>query len=225
MHEFKIVREEFHETYDDAGKAVLAPSYTFHVSDDGGKTWFPSMKWYPECKTPGLPKTYFIDRCVNRLKAGRSSEAFGPVSVLVDGQPVAVKLPPGIKPGRATVVAESGPANVEMVKSHGGGSKPRERRKGFKVVADGVELSASYPTEAAARSAAAVHCFLTRNKLGRVGHALEKLKAEFPSSECKVWACAKHNGIRATVDGKEYSIGWVRDSAGEWTVEKFKQIA
>jgi hypothetical protein len=224
MHEFRVVRQEFPETVDATGAPVLAAWYTFHVSEDG-TTWFPSLKWFRECNVAGLPKTYYVDRCVGRVKAGRSAEAFGQSAVvLADGKPVGFAAVEKGR-GRGAVYAETGPAKVAMVTGRGGLAKPREERKGFKAKVDGAELPRTYPTEAAAKAACAIHCFMTRHKLGRVAHVLERLKEEFPDAkEHKAWACCQENAIRATVDGVEYAIGWLPD-VRPWTVEKFKPLS
>lgn len=219
MHSFKIVSQTFPEPHPETGEPWDAPWYTFLVSDDDGKTWLPSMKWYRECNVPGLPKTYYVERCINRLKAGRSSEAFGGHQVVTEGGHV-VGISKAAKQGRATVKAASGPTEVKIV-----GGKPREARRGFVGVVDGTSLG-EFPTEAAAKSACAIHAFMTRNKLGRIHHAMERLQAEFHGKECKVFACCERHEIVATVDGAEYSIGWLppdQTESREWEVERFKK--
>lgn len=86
MATFEIVRAEFAD----------GPHYTFLV--DGA----PSLKWFRECTVLGLPKTYYVDRCVARLKAGRSREAFGDApEVRLDGR----ALDPGAAPDRDRIAA------------------------------------------------------------------------------------------------------------------------
>jgi hypothetical protein len=67
------------------GRSQTRVFYSFTV--DG----VPSLHWLPQCDVPGLPKDYYIQRTLNRLRSGRSKEAFGDApQVAVDGVPVAV---------------------------------------------------------------------------------------------------------------------------------------
>lgn len=203
MHDIKIVREEFHEYTDEKGNSVKSPWYTFTVDD------VPSMQWFRECLTPDLGPTYFVQRCINRLRQGRSSEAFG--SQYTN------------EPGRGKVMLEPGPVKYEIIKVSEG-IKRREIRKGWVYTLDGVQCEKVYTTEQEAKSACAIAAFMTRHKAGQIENALTLLQEEFPESECKVWACAETHGIRVTVDGEEYAIGWIKDESGKWSVEKFKKI-
>lgn len=214
MHQFKVVYVEGKDS-----------PYTFHVSDDG-ETWYPSLKWFHECAVIGLPKTYYVDRCINRLKAGRSTEAFGMMTILVDGVPHEARVR-GTPLGRAHVYLDPSPPEIEEVALHGGGTKRREKRKGYRAMVDGIELATEFPTEAAAKAAAATHAFMTRNKLGRLSHVLERFKELVPGTDHKVWACCTDNKIRATCGGVEYSIGWLKPNetkSGLYEVYIFKAV-
>lgn len=228
VYEFKIVREEFPEPGPE-GTPVLVPWYTFHVSDDGGQTWLPSLKWYRECVTAGLPKTHFVDRCIGRLKLGASREANGDGLVLMkDGAPVGLAMPQGGRIGRGAVFQKDGPAETELVPTRGG-AKLREKRRPWCAQVDGALLAdrdgspVEFPDEKSARGAMAIHAFMTRGKLGRIAHAREQLMALVPGGkEYRVWACCGQNSVRATVDGVEYALAWTRDPEGQWTVESAK---
>lgn len=209
MIKYEIVQYDFHKEYNDKGTPVSEPWYTFLI--DGQ----PTLKWFKECTVEGLPKTYYVDRCINRLKEGKSKEAFGGVSLALDGSKVVAN---GTKSGRGRVFLDTSPPTYETVKG-----KKREKRKGYKYEVDGVESDKDYSTEALAKEACAVHCFLTRNKLGQLKTAEEQLQSSFPEGTCKVWACSETHTIRATVDEQEYSIGWIQ-SGDTWVVERFKPI-
>ena len=231
MHEFKIISQDFREGVNPDGSPLMRTYYSFHVSD--GKDWFPSMKWFPICTVAGLPKTYYVERCINRLKAGASREANGDALLVMQGADVVgLAKVKGGKSGRGEVFQDSGPAKVEQVKSHGGQVKPREERKKWKAKVDGAELCGvdgkpvEFPDEKSARAATAIHAFLTRGKVGRISHARERLEELVPGgSVYAVWTCCKENSIRAAVDGVEYAIGWAKDSSGQWFVEKVKPMA
>lgn len=214
MHEFTIVKKEFYEGEDAEGKPFTKDWYTFLV--DG----FPSLKWFRACEVQGLSPTYYVDRCINRLKAGKSREAFGGIQVGVENSGRMVVM--GETAGRGIVYQDTSPPEVSMVNG-----KRREKRKGFKFSCDGVEASQVYPSEQAARAACAIHCFMTRSKLGCIPKVLLRLKEEYPNGDCKVWACKETNGIRAMVGETEYLIAWLdpsKSGTGQWEVEKFKQI-
>ena len=239
MFEIKIVRDEFHESFDydekgnlkldSAGKPIeiKAPHYTFHVSDDEGKTWLPSLKWFRECTVEGLPKTYYIDRCINRLKLGASRTAFGDaLPVMRDGQLVGFTGPsPSSPPCRAKVFQDDSPPKITMTESHGGVLKPKEERKKWKAIIDGKELPGEFPSEMAARAACAIHCFMTRGKLGNFEYIHARLKELVPEGkEFRVWACPECNEIRATVDGQEYKLGWNKETQELERVKAFTRI-
>lgn len=208
MSEFTIVRQEFRKGFDEQGNPVVGPYYTFLV--DGA----PSLFWQPECSVPGLPKTYYIDRTINRLKAGRS-EAFGPPMVAVGGKPVVPASALGLdgkeKKNRARVFKDDTPPVLELVTVHGGGTKPRESRPGYRYELDGVTSAETYPSEAAARAACAVKAFMTRSKLGRLEEAKATFEAANPGLSCTVYACPKEHTIYANVNGVKYSVGFASD--------------
>lgn len=235
MHEFRIKAKVFQEGFVD-GKETdpnLVPYYTFHISDDGGKTWYPSMRWFHECSVKGQPKTYYVDRCIERLKAGRSAAAFGTAPYVLAGEEIVGRVKMGTTSGRGSVERESGAAETERVPVKGG-TKPREVRKGFRGLVDGIPLAdekdtpRSFPTEKAARAAVAIHCFLTTGKAGRRDHLIERLKELVPDgTEYKVWLCCDEDALRATVDGTEYAIAWLKPGEspdGEWYVERVKPL-
>lgn len=209
MHVFEIVSENFKASDGSGGDEKW---FTFLV--DG----MPSLKWFKACNDPAKPETFFVERCISRLKMGRSSEAFGPHKVQVDGKIAGAVAG---KKGRAEIVQPNGPPEVVLLNG-----KPKEVRRPFCVTVDGKKVCECH-TEEDARGAAAIHAFMTRDKLGQIPAAAEKLAAENPGKECKVWACRETHGIRATVDGEEYSIGWVPPGphSDKWAVEKFKKKA
>lgn len=229
MFEFKVVRAEVHDSFEmDKGgklKSVKAPCYTFHVSDDGGKTWVPSLKWYRECTVKGLAKTYYIDRCINRLKAGASREAFGSsLSVSLDNGNSASAQ----RNGRASIKMIEHKGEMEMV-AKGGKEKPREKRPTYKAFVDNQEIG-EFPSEQTAKGAAAIYAFMTRGKLGRIHYArtrLMELIPNFPPESYKVWACTEEERIRAKIGEQEYSIAWIppgQSVSGQWEIEYFKSI-
>lgn len=212
MHEIKVIGPLYPETYrDDQGVERVRRHYSFTV--DG----VPSLYWQPECATPGLPPTYFIDRTIKALDAGLSREAFGGGPALsMNGSAV-----PSPSAGRGRVYPEAGETETETV-AHGGRQKAREKRKGWKVALDGVELAETYPTEPAAKRACAIMAFMTRGKVGHIPRVLDKLKTENPGRECAVFVCPDEHEVAATVDGRKVGIVWVRTAGGGWGVEKFK---
>jgi len=243
--EIKIVTGYPEKFQDASGTPQERPYYSFTV--DG----VPSLKWYPECNVPGLPKDYYVQRCLKRLQAGRSAEAFGSApAVAVNGQVVALATASpdwsavekqlesaGVAPhlrekainamrlsakqGRGEVKPIPAGEPITVIKD--GRREQREQRPKWTFLLDGQECGEEFPSEQAARAACAMKAFLTRHKVGQIPAALAKLQEEFPGRECKVWACGEQHGICATVDGEAYSIGWVR--VGEtWTAEKFKKI-
>jgi hypothetical protein len=245
--QIKIVGPLFPEKYlDESGVEQTRGFYSFLV--DG----VPSLKWYPECRVPGYPVDYYVRRCINRLEAGRSAEAFGTApTVVIDGQPVTAAatdpnyssvlsqlqaagvpsdlaeqavavLRRGSKSGRGSI-REVQPTGNGVAIIQGGRLKHRPAKSAYSYTLDGVESEESYPTADAARRVCAIRAFMSRHKLGQVPAAQAALEAQFPGRACKVWACAEEHGICATVDGERYSIGW-QNVAGTWTVEKFKKI-
>lgn len=212
----EIVGPSYPEQYLDAdGEPQERYFYSFLV--DG----VPSLKWYPECNIPGLPKTYYVERCMNRLKAGRSSEAFGTAPMIaVNGQ---VLNSAALSAGNGRGAIKQLKAKSTQLVAQGDRSKPVEGRPLFKYVLDGKESSEEFPTEAAARTACAFKAFMTRHKLGQIPAAQLALEKEFPGKVCKVWACPQDHEIKATVGGKQYAIGWVKVD-GKWVVERFKPM-
>lgn len=245
--EIKIVGPLFPETYlDDKGAEQTRGFYSFTV--DG----VPSMKWYPECRVPGLPIDYYVRRCVKRLEAGQSAEAFGASPVVsLNGKPVALEsaapdfadvmtkltvagvpddlaakaidvLRRGSKAGRGSV-REVAPKGVPLAVVQNGRTKMREAKPTYRYTLDDIECEEDFPTEAAAKRACALRAFMTRHKLGQIPAAQKALETAFPGRACRVWACAKEHGICATVDGERYSIGWEL-LGGTWTATKFKKV-
>lgn len=221
MAEFTVVSERFEQ-----GRLY----YSFLV--DGT----PSLKWFPECKVEGLAPTYHVDRCISRLKAGRSREAFGPApEVSVGGVPLRTEddsqetkaleamksagVPESLAKqaveqlkklqgkGRGRVYSEEGKAPEGTTDS----GKPRTARPVWRYSLDGKPSEKTFPTEAAAREACATAAFMTRGKLGRLAEVKAALEAQFPGVECKVWACKGEHCVRAKAGEVEYLIGWEPD--------------
>ena len=213
--DIKIVGPAYPETFlDEQGVEQTRSFYSFLV--DG----VPSLKWLPECNVPGLPKTYYIQRTINRLMSGRSSEAFGSNPTVIDGAGRIMAMPH--RAGRG-VVRKIEPTVESTTVVRGGRTKTVEPKPTFRFTIDGVESKEEFTTEQIAKTACAVAAFMTRGKLGAIPAALEKLKAEFPGKDCKVWACPKDHEVKASVDGKLVAIAWV-DVGDRKAVERFKEL-
>lgn len=208
--DIKIVGPLFPETYlDNEGKEHTRGFYSFTV--DG----VPCLKWWPECRVEGMPKDYYAQRCIDRLKAGRS-DVLGKGAGVAAGGTGATVMSGGIGQ-RATI------ATVEVVKKPGTATVTYDRPR-FRFILDGKESTETYPTEGLARGAAAIAGFMTRDKLGAIPDTLAILKEQFSGQKCHVWVCPEEHEICATVDGQRYAISWARDSNGKFYAERFKKI-
>lgn len=245
MAEFKIVGQEFPELgYNPDGTAmldaagnhvqVMKPWLTFLVD---GK---PSLKWFRECAVEGLPKDYYVQRCIKRLQSGFSREAFGDApTILKDGVPVTVDVGDRVsaeeflvkagfdrsrvKAMLAKLPSGKGRGAVEEIPADGqrttGSGKVVQARPRFRYVLDGKPSVETFPTEAAARAACAVQAFMTRGKLGTLGLIEAALRAAHPGKSCEVWACAADHEIKASVDGKQVAIGWEPDGSFRFKIK------
>lgn len=148
--EYKVVKDESKVGKVDKNGAPLE-CYTFTING------MPSMKWFKPCMVEGLPEDYYVQRCIGRLRNGRSREAFGGpiVTAGVDGN--------------VFVSATQPPRGFVSRCAH---------RKRWVYTLDGSEASETFPTEAMAREACAIAAFMTRGKLGRLAEAAEAFRAE-----------------------------------------------
>lgn len=197
MADFKIVTQEVPNGVNPDGTPLLVTQYSFLV--DG----VPSLLWANECHVQGLPKTYYIDRVIGRLKEGRSA-AFGAAAVKVGDQ--VFSAPPG-KTVRASVVQKAAAGAVKFEAAPGGTLKPREPRPSWTYVLDGTESKETFPTEQAAKTACAIKAFMTRGKLGRLDEVRAILTEKHPGKECKVFVCPRRHAVVATVSGVPHAVG------------------
>ena len=246
MPEVKII-SGYPETYVEDGIEVTRLHYSFTVDGIPSLYWVPECKVKGLPPTYHIDRTIAGLRAGRSSEAfGRAPEVSVGGSVVERAAPTEERLSiiesellsKGIpadqvaramdvvreasKPGRGSVLKDRGDPKVEEVTSHGGRTKPREKRAGWRYTLDGVQSEDSYPTEAAARSACAFAAFMTRGKLGAVPTVLAVLQSQFPSRECRVWVCAEDYEVKASVDGKEYGIVWARVGA-QLVAEKFKE--
>ncbi len=153
---------------EDKEKAGL-PCLSFTI--DGYET----MMWFSPCKVNGLNENYYVERCINRLKQGRS-EAFG---------------------GPGVVQNEKLLASGRKVRARTFESSPRR----WKYELDGKACEEHYPTESLAKEACAVKEFLTRGKLGRLKEIEESFKTKH-GKECKAYV--KNNKITIDAADDKY---------------------
>lgn len=174
----------------------------------------PSLKWFHPCTIEGLSRTYYVERCINALKAGLSREAFGgPVATIrsADGPARQVNLNPG---GRGKVFHEDAEAAETTTRS---GKTVRRGGRRYRYSLGGQPSEESYPTEAAAKEACAVAAFMTRGKLGRLVEVESAFKSEY--DQACVASMDSGSVIATAEDGTRYAV---RLAAGE--VPRFKVI-
>lgn len=199
MPEFSIVR-------DDERAASTGGRDVYTIIIDG----VPSLKWFPACETPGMKPDYFAQRCIDRLKAGRSNVFGGPL-IVADTKVVGRAVVAGQAPVRARVYR--GEPKTETVESGGKKGKTRERVvTPWVAELDGATIG-EFATEAEAKCATACQAWKTAGKLGQIPAALAALQEAFPGKACEVKACPKKHRIVASVDGVRYHVGF-RDDGG-----------
>lgn len=198
MHEFKII---------DRGESVhRLKRFTFTVD--------------------GHPSLYFsstkrnIERVIDRLKLGRSSEAFGGAGTATFARsPILVKyasLTGEDKPARGKVIA-GGEVTTETVETKSGRTKPREKRPSFLFELDGKVYDGNHTSEAEARGACAIAAFMTRGKLGLKDEARAAFKDE-RGKDCKIHLVAGKLVAKDT-DGK---LWWVGVTLGAPLTRKYR---
>jgi hypothetical protein len=183
MAEFKVV--------EDAGRAERSrgrKSWTFTVDGE------PSLAW---CPTKAA-----AERIVNRLRLGRSGEAFGGAGVASAGPQMATALSRGHdKPARAKVI-QVGEVTTEEVVAKSGKVKPRQKRPAFSFELDGKHREEFKTTsEAEAKAACAVEAFMTRGKRRRLAEAEAAFK-ELHGLNCKVQTAPELSGKFVAKDEK-----------------------
>lgn len=155
----------------------------------------PSGMWFPT--------RYAADRCLNRLRAGRSAEAFGGAGATNGGVGIQyASLDGSDKPARAKIV-RGDEVTVETVTTKSGRTKPREKRPGFVVELDGKAFEGG-TDEAAARGLAAVQAFVTRGKFGLKEEAASSFK-DLTGKDCKV----HHFGHKIVLKDQDGGLWWV----------------
>lgn len=170
------------------------PSFTFTV--DGA----PALMWFRTERA--------AQRKIDRLRAGRSN-VFGGPALLVDGKPVGQADGPKI---RANIVKSASEVTTETVKMKSGREKPREKRPGWDYELDGQHFAVAVTSENEARELCAVHAFVTRGKLSRVGDAAALVEKRFGVSGAKAFICPKRHKVMVRDEsGAEYVIGIALD--------------
>lgn len=181
--EYQVILDESKAGRVDKNGAPLE-CYTFTVNGT------PSMKWFKPCQVEGLLATYYVERCIGRLKAGRSREAFG---------------------GPVLAMGAAGDLVWMEAPAPRGSVRRCEKRNRWVYTLDGREAEQTYPTEATAKEACACAAFMTRGKLGRLKEAVETFRA------CHGKGCEVRIKGRAVVAvaegcGTRYAVGF--DAAG-----------
>lgn len=150
-------------------------------------------------------RRYDVERCISRLREGRSSEAFGDVvDVLSNGIKVA-EARTGPKQGRAKVSKFTPQVQASTRKMKSGRDKPTVVRDMFRAEVDG-EYIGDYKTEKEARAACAFRAFLTRGKAKLNGQVVETAQGK------QLTVIYNGKGLRATdKDGNEYAVGFRKD--------------
>lgn len=151
------------------------------------------------------PNRYAIERCISRLKEGRSSEAFGDtVNVMANGVKVA-EAKMGASKGRAKVTCHTPMASTATRKTKSGKEKPAINRPVYRAELDGEHIG-DFPTEKEARAACAIKAFMTRGKASLHGKTVQTEAGK----TLQVTYTGK--GLRAVdKEGNEYAVGYRSD--------------
>ncbi len=152
------------------------PQRRFTFTVDGAL----SFKWFPT--------RVAAERCVNRLKAGLSGEAFGGAGVAtVAGKQVSdveyAAADGNGKKARAKI-ASAGEVTTEEVETKSGRKKPRERKPGFVIEVDSKVFEGGTDLKQV-KADAATAAFMTRGKLGVQEEASAAFK-DLTGKLCKV---------------------------------------
>jgi len=183
------------EIYQDTSRAAMTdravPSWSFRI--DGIESGFWS------------PTRYAVERCISRLKEGRSREAFGDkVDVFSNGVKVAeARTGPG--QGRAKVTQFQPNVQQSTRKMKSGREKPPVNRPMFRAELDGEHIG-DYATEKEARAACAFKAFMTRGKAKLHDQQVETAQGK------RLTVKYTGKGLRAVDnDGNEYAVGFRSD--------------
>jgi hypothetical protein len=167
------------------------PTRRFTFTVDG----LPSGMWFPT--------RHAADRCVLRLKLGRSGEAFGGAGLTAAGASVGYAALDGNDRQARAKVEVGGEVTTETVEAKSGRTKPREKRPGYVVTLDGLAYEGG-TNEQEAKGLAAVQAFLTRGKFGLKEEACEAFKDAFGKC-CRV----HHFGHKLVAKDEDGGLWWV----------------
>lgn len=186
------------EVYEDKARKKLTedtgrPIQTWTFKVDGQESGFWSFRQYD------------VERCISRLKEGRSSEAFGDVvDVLSNGIKVA-EARVGPKQGRATVTQFTPQVQQSTRKMKSGAHKPAVVRDMYRAEVDGQHIG-DFATQKEARSACAFKAFMTRGKAKLNGQTVETAQGK------KLTVTYTGKGIKAVdEEGNQHAFGFRKD--------------
>lgn len=207
-HQKQAYGEDGSPLVDGDGNPVLEAKWTFTV--DGQPSLYYS------------PNEHGIRRVVERLRQGRSREAFGGSGVVVDGAGVVqavAHLPSAIgsagaeaqatKQGRGCVTCEDGPVAMAATRANPKKVKPRggNARKVFRATVDGKCLGKTFASEAEAKAACAIACFMTRGKLGKLAETAAAFEAQLGRKATVAVCPERHAVVCRDEAGVEYAFG------------------
>lgn len=170
----------------------------------------------------GKPSLYWsatrpaIERVVNRLKLGRSGEAFGGSGLTTAGARLEYASLSGEDRKARAKIELGGEVTVEETETKSGKKKAREKRPGYVVTLDGTPYDGG-TTEAGAKELAAVGAFMTRGKLGVKDEARAAFK-DATGKDCKV----HHVLNKLVAKDEDGNLWWVGVALGAPLTRKYR---